>query len=137
LFDNVSITNEQEHLAEAKYPKPTLFSPAKEEISQATKRLVVESKSKETEKQDNSVSDDIKESSRKIIENVLKRLNSIKFKSPAILNEIEKYKTFQKQHNEQSLQENELSQIKGKGEKLLKIHSKTNSEYALLTNPGI
>src|SRR5690554_4847595 len=137
LFDDVSITNEEEHLAEIKYLKPTLFSPAKEEISQATKRLIVESKPKETKKQDNYVSEDIKESSRKIIENVLKRLNSIKFKSPAILTEIEKYKAFQKQHDEQSLQENELSQIKEKGEKLLKIHSKTNSEYVLQTNPGI
>src|SRR5690554_1946617 len=137
LFDDVSITNEEEHLAEAKYPKPTLFSPTKEEISQAANRLVVESKPKEPEKQDNSVSEDIKESSKKIIENVLTRLNSIKFKSPAILNEIEKYKAFQKQHDEQSLQKNELSQIKEKGEKLLKVHSKTNSEYALQTNPGI
>lgn len=137
LFDGVSITNEEEHLAEAKYPKPTLFSPTKEEISQAANRLVVESKPKEPEKQDNSVSEDIKESSKKIIENVLTRLNSIKFKSPAILNEIEKYKAFQKQHDEQSLQKNELSQIKEKGEKLLKVHSKTNSEYALQTNPGI
>src|SRR5690554_1405838 len=137
LFDDVSITNEQEHLAEIKYPKLTLFSPAKEEISEGTKHLIVESKPKETKKQDNYVSEDIKESSRKIIENVLKRLNSIKFKSPAILTEIEKYKAFQKQHDQQSLQENELSQIKEKGEKLLKIHSKTNSEYALQTNPGI
>src|SRR5690554_1706727 len=137
LFDGVSITNEEEHLAEAKYPKPTLFSPTKEEISQAANRLVVESKPKEPEKQDNSVSEDIKESSKKIIENVLTRLNSIKFKSPAILNEIEKYKAFQKQHEEKTLQENELSQIKEKGEKLLKIHSKTNSEYALQTKPGI
>src|SRR5690554_3284831 len=137
LFDDLAITNEEEHHAEIKYPKPTLFSPTKEEISQATKRLVAESKPEETEKQDNSVSEDIQESSRKIIENVLTRLNAIKFKSPAILNEIEKYKAFQKQHEEKTLQENELSQIKEKGEKLLKIHSKTNSEYALQTKPGI
>src|SRR5690554_5967214 len=137
LFDDLAITNEEEHHAEIKYPKPTLFSPTKEEISQATKRLVAESKPEETEKQDNSVSEDIQESSRKIIENVLTRLNAIKFKSPAILNEIEKYKTFQKQHEEKSLQENELSQIKEKGEKLLKVHSKTNSEYVLQTKPGI
>src|SRR5690554_3790122 len=100
LFDDLAITNEEEHHAEIKYPKPTLFSPTKEEISQATKRLVAESKPEETEKQDNSVSEDIQESSRKIIENVLTRLNSIKFKSPAILKEIEKYKAFKKQHEE-------------------------------------
>lgn len=137
LFDDVVTPKEEEPLAEIKYPKPTLFSPSKEQISQAAKRLVVESKPKETEKQNNSVSEDLQESSGKIIENVLTRLNSIKFKSPAILNEIEKYKVFQKQHGEKKLQENALSQIKEKGKKLLEIHSKTNSEYALQNNPDI
>ena len=139
LFEDLTDEIDEDKKNEEKYPNPQLFSPTKEELSDAAKRLVIESQPKETEKQAevNSVSQDIQESSKRIIKNVLSRLNDIKFKSPAILKEIEKYKAFQLQLEEKSLKENELSEINKKAEKLLKHQSRDNSEYKIQTSPAI
>lgn len=108
----------------------------------------------EESKIENNVSDEIKSVTEKDIpeENipntaetlekinqVLSKLDSVKFKSPAILKEIEKYATFQNQitskpHN---FNPEKLKEIHQKADKILQSQNEKNAEYRIQTQPNI
>lgn len=73
------------------------------------------------------------------ITEVLSTLQEIKFKSPAIVKEIEKYSKFKEQieKDAQSFNSKELKEVFDKSEKIIQTHSKKDSEYRIQTKPEI
>ncbi|MPS73103.1 MAG: restriction endonuclease subunit R [Chryseobacterium sp.] len=74
------------------------------------------------------------------LQTVLSQLNDIKFKSPAIVKEIEKYEKLQAQltDNPNKLNKNQLSEILEKTDKILQAQNKRKeSEYSVQTKPQI
>lgn len=70
---------------------------------------------------------------------VLTKLESVKFKSPAVLKEIEKYSLLQNEISEKPEKFNaeKISEVEKKAEKLLASQFEKNSEYRLQTSPEI
>lgn len=73
------------------------------------------------------------------IEQVLSRLNEVKFKSPAIEKEIEKYFKLQTQifDNPKDFSKDQINEIHRKADKIIQSHSEKNAEYRIQTKPEI
>jgi len=73
------------------------------------------------------------------IEQVLSRLNEVKFKSPAIEKEIEKYFKLQTQifDNPPNFSKDQIDEIHRKADKIIHSHKEKNAEYRIQTKPEI
>ncbi|MCB4235785.1 hypothetical protein LDL59_13720 [Kaistella anthropi] len=73
------------------------------------------------------------------IEQVLSRLNEVKFKSQAIEKEIEKYSKLQSQIFETltNFSKDQIEEIHRKADKIIQSHSEKNSEYRIQTKPEL
>ena len=73
------------------------------------------------------------------IEQVLSRLNEVKFKSPAIEKEIEKYFKLQTQifDNPPNFSKDQIDEIHRKADKIIQSHKEKNAEYRIQTKPEI
>ena len=99
-----------------------------------------ESKSKTLEKTIPAKTEEIDLSETKDkIEQVLSRLNEVKFKSPAIEKEIEKYSKLQSQifDNPKDFSKDQINEIHRKADKIIQSHSEKNAEYRIQTKPEI
>ena len=76
---------------------------------------------------------------QKKIEKVLSKLQEIKFKSPAVVKEIEKYTKLDKQitENPQTFSSQKLDDIIQKSEKIIQSQKAKNSDYEIQTKPSI
>lgn len=118
-----------------------LSEPAEQMVIQASSSL---QKTDLTESNSESIAD--KEKSdvshnevREKIETVLSKLNTIKFKSPAVLKEIEKYKKLQSEIADQpnKFSKERIHEILKKAERLISSHKDKNTEYSVQTKPQI
>lgn len=75
----------------------------------------------------------------KKINKVLSKFNEVKFKSPAVLKEIEKYFALQNQitTEPQKINSEKLKEIYQKADKILQSHNEKNAEYRIQTQPNI
>ena len=73
------------------------------------------------------------------IEQVLSRLNEVKFKSPAIEKEIEKYFKLQTQifDNPPNFSKDQIDEIHRRADKIIQSHKEKNAEYRIQTKPEI
>lgn len=73
------------------------------------------------------------------IEQVLSNLETVKFKSPAVLKEIEKYTQLQSQiENEpENFSQNQLEEIRQKADKIIQSQNEKSTEYRVQTKPNI
>lgn len=69
------------------------------------------------------------------VEQVLLALNAVKFKSPAITNEIDKYKELQSQitSEPQKFDQNRIDDILQRADKIIQSYSGKNTEYRIQT----
>ena len=76
---------------------------------------------------------------REKVEQVLSSLNSVKFKSPAVVKEIAKYSKIQSQitSEPQKLDQNQIDEILQKAEKILLSQHEKNTEYRIQTKPEL
>jgi Type I restriction-modification system methyltransferase subunit len=99
-----------------------------------------ESKDKTLEKTIPAKTEEIElEETKDKIEQVLSKLNEVKFKSPAIEKEIEKYSKLQSQifDNPKDFSINQIDEIHRKADKIIQSHSEKNAEYRIQTKPEI
>jgi len=73
------------------------------------------------------------------IKQVLSRLNEVKFKSPAIEKEIEKYSKLQSEifEHPKNFTKAQIDEIHRKADKIIQSHSEKNAEYRIQTKPEI
>ena len=73
------------------------------------------------------------------IEQVLSNLGTVKFKSPAVLKEIEKYTKLQSQisNEPESFSQNQLEEIQKKADKIIQSQNEKSTEYRIQTKPNI
>lgn len=73
------------------------------------------------------------------IEQVLSNLDTVKFKSPAVLKEIEKYTKLQSQiENEpENFSQNQIEEIRKKADKIIQSQNEKSTEYRVQTKPNI
>ncbi|AZI41210.1 restriction endonuclease subunit R [Epilithonimonas vandammei] len=73
------------------------------------------------------------------IETVLSKLNTIKFKSPAVLKEIDKYKKLQSEIADQpnKFSKDRIHEILKKAERFISSHKDKNTEYRVQTKPEL
>ena len=73
------------------------------------------------------------------IEQVLSKLNAVKFKSPAVEKEVEKYSKLQSQILESPKQfdQSQILEINQKADKIIQSHSEKNTEYRIQTKPEL
>lgn len=73
------------------------------------------------------------------VEQVLSSLNSVKFKSPAVVKEIEKYSEIQSQITSESkkLDQNQVDEILQKAEKIIQSQNEKNTVYRIQTKPEL
>ncbi|ATN08093.1 restriction endonuclease subunit R [Chryseobacterium indologenes] len=76
---------------------------------------------------------------REKIDTVLSKLNSIKFKSPAVLKEIDKYKKLQFEIADQpnKFSKDRINEILKKAERFISSHKDKNTEYRVQTKPEL
>ena len=69
------------------------------------------------------------------VEQVLLALNAVKFKSPAITKEIDKYKELQSQiiSNPKTFDQNRIDDILQRADKIIQSYSGKNTEYRVQT----
>lgn len=73
------------------------------------------------------------------VEQVLSSLNSVKFKSPAVVKEIEKYSKIQSQiaSEPKKFDQSQIDEILQKAEKIIQSQNEKNTEYRIQTKPEI
>jgi superfamily II DNA or RNA helicase len=73
------------------------------------------------------------------VEQVLSSLNAVKFKSPAIVKEIEKYSKIQSQIGSEpkKFDQNRIDEILQKADKILQSQNEKNTEYRIQTKPEL
>ena len=73
------------------------------------------------------------------IEQVLSNLNTVKFKSPAVLKEIEKYTQLQSQisNEPKNFSQNQVEEIRKKADKIIQSQNEKSTEYRVQTKPNI
>lgn len=73
------------------------------------------------------------------IKQVLSNLDTVKFKSPAVLKEIEKYTKLQSQiENEpENFSQNQIEEIRKKADKIIQSQNEKSTEYRVQTKPNI
>ena len=99
-----------------------------------------ESKDKTLEKIIPAKTEEIEiEETKDKIEQVLSRLNEVKFKSPAIEKEIEKYSKLQSEifEHPKNFTKEQIDEIQKKADKIIQSHSEKNAEYRIQTQPEI
>ncbi|MEB4760190.1 SNF2-related protein [Chryseobacterium indologenes] len=76
---------------------------------------------------------------REKIETVLSKLNTVKFKSPAVLKEIDKYKKLQSEIEEQpgKFSKDRINEILKKADRFISSHKDKNTEYRVQTKPEL
>ena len=73
------------------------------------------------------------------IEQVISTLNAVKFKSPAVLKEIEKYSKLQSQITSEpkKFDQSQIDEIQQKADKIIQSQNERNAEYKIQTKPEI
>jgi len=73
------------------------------------------------------------------IEQVLSNLDAVKFKSPAVLKEIEKYTKLQSQilNEPENFSQNQIDEIRKKADKIIQSQNEKSTEYRVQTKPSI
>lgn len=73
------------------------------------------------------------------IETVLSKINTVKFKSPAVMKEIDKYKKLQSEIEEQpnKFSKDRINEILKKADRFISSHKDKNTEYRVQTKPEL
>lgn len=123
LFEDLFLEFEETKTAEKTSQKQKSENESEKKISQETRETNEENLIKAQEK----------------IEQVLSSLNSIKFKSPAVEKEIEKYTKLQSElsANPQKFNKKQTDEIIQKADKILQSQKEKNREYHIQTKPEL